>query len=711
MKLFYHPLSLLLCLAVGTTLSAQYYNDLIVELTTDYNLPAPTNPIGFNETTILNGMYHYGGVGKSVIDVDGQPFTKAATFTTASVDGAPWTRGMGISTSSAINAGDAVVLVAWLRGVDAEAVTAMYFEEAGDDYSKEVGGVFPVSSEWKRYIFPYISQNDYAPGGGQVAFHVGYQPQAIQVAGLSLLNFGPGIALDQLPDQRNNDSYEGIEPNAPWRAEAENRIETLRKADLTITVVDDAGNPVPSAQVEVNMTQHAFGFGTAVAPCFLNNNPCFDATYQAKLLDLDGEGHGFNEVVIENALKWRAWEQGWAGSKSETVGALQWLKDQNIYVRGHNLLWPGADYLPDDIVANQDDPTYVRDRIYARVDQILGYSGIDETVDEWDVLNEITTNRTIEEIFEGQLGYTTGREFYPEFIAAVRDIIPDKPLYINDFMTVSQGGLAPALDQEWTDLMLEIEAADPGTIDGIGFQSHLIGYPVSPLRLNEIFDRYADNFPLARQKVTEYDLLDLPPSVEEQYTEDFLTATFAHPRMDGFLMWGFWDGKHWRDSAPMFDIDWNLKPAGQGFINKVFNDWWTETTVTTDANGQGSARVFKGSYTVRLTCDGEPRTYDLDVNADRNIEISCEGLVGNAEARPVRPLRFAPNPASVVLAIDYPADLSTGTVLLHDATGREVGRWSDLPRTLDVAHLATGSYVLIVQTAEALYRERMEIVR
>ena len=259
--------------------------------------------------------------------------------------------------------------------------------------------------------------------------------------------------------------------------------------------------------------------------------------------------------------------------------------------------------------------------------------------------------------------------------------------------------------------MLEIEAADPGTIDGIGFQSHLTGYPVSPPRLQEIFDRYADHFPLARLKVTEYDLLNFPPSVEERYTEDFLTVTFAHPRMDGFLMWGFWDGKHWRNSAPLFDLDWNLKPAGQGFINKVFNDWWTETTVTTDADGRGSARVFKGDYEVGIDCDGELIFYDVAVHDDRSIAISCEGLVGNAEARASRPLRFAPNPAGDVLSIDYPTGLTAGTVRLHDATGRLVGRWTDLPRSLRIAALPPGSYVLSVRTDRTLYRERLEIVR
>ena len=713
MKLFLR----LFCLALVSSLSfgayaqSGYYNDLIIEFTSEYDLPAPSNPIGFNEGQILNGMYNYGGVSKMVSDVSGQPFTKKAAFTTPSVDGAPWTRGMGTGIDLAIDAGDAVVLVAWMRGADEEAAAAMYFEEAGDDYSKEVGGVFPVSTEWKRYVFPYISQNSYAPGGGQIAFHVGYQTQTLEIAGLALLNFGDGIALADLPDERNNDTYEGIEDDAPWRAAAEARIEQLRKADLKVTVVDGSGAVVPGAAVDVQMTRHAFGFGTAVATALLANNGNYNATYQSKLLDLDGEGHGFNEIVTENSLKWRAWEQGWAGSKAETVNALEWAQDNGLRVRGHNLLWPGTDYMPDDVVQNLGDPQYVRDRISARTQQVLSYPGVSEAVDEWDVLNELTTNRAVEDAFAGSFGYVTGREYYPDYIAEARALAPGKSMWINDFMTISQGGLAPALDQEWTDIMLEIETAAPGSIDGIGFQSHMTGYPVSPPRMLDIFDRYAENFPAARQKVTEYDLRDFPAEVETRYTEDFLTATFSHPQMDGFLMWGFWDGNHWRDSAPMFDENWSLKPAGQGFLNKVFGDWWTETSLTTAADGTAEARVFKGDYDLSIDCDGETITYQVAVGDDRTYEISCNGIVGTREANVAQPLTFAPNPAAESIRINYPDAVVRGEVLLYDTTGRLVGSWSDLPQQLSVAHLPAGSYIVSLKTDRQLYRERLEIVR
>jgi endo-1,4-beta-xylanase len=31
---------------------------------------------------------------------------------------------------------------------------------------------------------------------------------------------------------------------------------------------------------------------------------------------------------------------------------------------------------------------------------------------------------------------------------------------------------------------------------------------------------------------------------------------FAHPSVEGILMWGFWQGKHWRPNAFLWKKDW-----------------------------------------------------------------------------------------------------------------------------------------------------------
>ena len=144
------------------------------------------------------------------------------------------------------------------------------------------------------------------------------------------------ITLDQLPSQINNEFYGGWEPDAPWRAVAADQIDQLRKADLTIEVNNSSGDPVPDAAIDVKMTRHEFAFGSAITANRIAGNNAQNVIYENKIINLDGEGHGFNWVVFENDMKWPAWEDEWFVNKTELINAVQWLRNNDIEIRGHN---------------------------------------------------------------------------------------------------------------------------------------------------------------------------------------------------------------------------------------------------------------------------------------------------------------------------------------------------------------------------------------
>ena len=122
-------------------------------------------------------------------------------------------------------------------------------------------------------------------------------------------------------------------------------------------------------------------------------------------------GHGFNWVVFENDLKWDGWEQEWFVTHDELVNAVNWLHDRNVKIRGHNLVWPGWQYLPGDLQPNASNPSYIWNRIEGRLNEILNYPGL-EGVREWDALNEIVVNTSLEPVFQNEPGNVTGRELY-----------------------------------------------------------------------------------------------------------------------------------------------------------------------------------------------------------------------------------------------------------------------------------------------------------
>ena len=163
---------------------------------------------------------------------------------------------------------------------------------------------------------------------------------------------------------------------------------------------------------------------------------------------------------------------------------------------------------------------------------------------------------------------------------------------------------------------------DRGTpIDGVGFQCHFRLHAVtSPKRTWEILDRYAElGLKLA---VTEYDLAWVSEAFQAQFLNDFMTATFAHPAVNQFVMWGFWDGSHWREDGGMYAKDWREKPSLKAYKNLVFKKWWTDLTLPTNKQGIMTTRGFLGDYKIKVTAEGKTVEFDLKLAKDaKPIEL------------------------------------------------------------------------------------------
>jgi hypothetical protein len=90
----------------------------------------------------------------------------------------------------------------------------------------------------------------------------------------------------------------------------------------------------------------------------------------------------------------------------------------------------------------------------------------------------------------------------------------------------------------------------------------------------------------------------------ENLTE-YYRICFAHPAVEGILMWGFWEGANWIRQSSLYRRDWSPTPAAEAYRNLVFEEWWTDSKVKADANGQCRIRAFYGKFTV--TCGSQTK--------------------------------------------------------------------------------------------------------
>jgi GH35 family endo-1,4-beta-xylanase len=516
------------------------------------------------------------------VAVTGQPFQRAYRLTTKSRPENPWGVQFSATATEGVTKGDTLLLTFYVRTVKGqaetgEARTAVVFERGEDPYSKSLDAAVSIPAQgWKRFDFPFNAQEDLPQNLARVHFRLGYDPQSFEVGGISLTKWGPEVALKDLP--RTKLTYTGIEEDAPWRKEAEARIEKIRKGNLTIRVLDAQDKPVKDATVSVRMKKHEFPFGTAVAAESLLRDDPDAKKYQQTIVE------NYNWVVMENDLKWPGWEE----DKNRAIKGVDWLRQRGIAVRGHNLVWPSWQWLPSDLPALKNDKVKMANRVDTHIKDIT--KTMKGKLVEWDVINEPYANHDIMD--------TLGREAMVSWFKLAKATDPKPVLYLNDYPPLDGADTTnPHLTDFYNTIGYLKEKGAP--IEGIGFQCHFGGNVIPPARLLTGLDRFGKfGLPIM---ITEFDVNTQDEELQAAYMRDFLTACFSHSACKGVIMWGFWEGRHWLPDAALYRRDWSIKPNGQMWLDMVKKKWWTNADGKTDGNGKFSTRGFAGEYEVTVT--------------------------------------------------------------------------------------------------------------
>ena len=503
--------------------------------------------------------------------------------------GEPWAVGYNEDTTAPIAAGDLVSITALLR-VDPDSVmtgrgtVTICLEDNGEPFDKSIYREVNFGGEWERVTVSFEATKDWAPGEAQVAVHLAHGRQTVELADVRLVNFGRSVELADLPDAATE--YEGMAADAPWRAEAAARIDRLRRADLTVNVLDEGGQPVAGAQVRVELVRHAFAFGTAVASRVVAEDSPAAARYRQVAEGL------FNEVVIENGLKWPVVIGRDFG---EVEATLAWAEQNRMTVRGHTLVWPGLRWLPDFVAERVEagKATEVENLVAEHV--IALPTRVKGRIAEWDVVNEPRANRDVQRLLSDE---ENGADVIAGWFELAHEADPDALLYLNDYGILTAGANATGAADFYLELIADLQDRD-APIHGVGLQGHFGLNPVPPERIWATLDRFAGTG--LKVKVTELDIDTDDQELQARYMTDLMTALLAHEAVDGVLVWGFWEGRHWRPRSAFYDLGWNLRPIGEAYRDLVQGEWRTRATADTDGQGSATVRGFKGQYAVQVT--------------------------------------------------------------------------------------------------------------
>ncbi len=543
----------------------------------------------------------------STVTVTGQPFSSALRIDITKKPQRPADVQIAAPVDGAVANGAVLLVSFWMRSATpAEATLDAGFRTvpgaappAGSPAAPGRGGrggffaqpslnaPAAAGNSWRKIQFPFAVTRAYDKGQAELFFAVGLREQSIEIGGIELVNYASTRKIADLPFTKLG--YGGSEPNAAWRKAAEERIETIRKSDLKVVVKDKAGKPVPNAQVSIRMRKHAFLFGTAVSGATLSSQRLSTenlAKYKQEIQQL------FNFAVMENEMKWPQWAN--ESSRPATLAAVDWLRESGLQVRGHNLVWPSwRNTNVKAAVDAKNDPAALAKVITDHITETTTvFRG---RLVDWDVINETFTNHDFMDIL--------GRHAMVDWFKAARAGDPNAKLFINDF-NILEGEDKEHQDDYAATIQYLIEQGAP--IDGIGLQSH---FPSRPTPMDELLRRL-DRFAAFGKEleITEFDIDTSDEATQADYTRDFMTAVFSYPSVKAFLMWGFWEGAHWRPRGAMLRRDWSPKPNAEAYQDLVFKRWWTNVDGKTGKQGTFATRGFLGDYEIEAKAGARSKT-------------------------------------------------------------------------------------------------------
>jgi endo-1,4-beta-xylanase len=524
-----------------------------------------------------------------VMEVAGQPFTQAIRAEIREKSRNLWDVQLAATSASEVRSGDVLLASFWFRTEyvpveSGEAETEITFELNHEPFDKSLSHAVRAGTEWRQMLVPFVANRDFEEGEAQVTFRLGYSPRTIDFADIKLENFEKQLVLADLPRTRN--TYAGIEADAPWRVKADERIDQLRKAQLTVQVTGRNGKPVPNAEVTARLTRHAFNFGTAVPAEYVLSSD--RKPFNEILLE------SFNMATLENDLKWEAISD-WGFPLERGLRGVDWLREAGLGVRGHVLVWPGWENTPAELKRLKGDKAALAAAVKDHITEMM--TALKGRCEQWDVVNEPFTNHEVLDIL--------GPEAMVDWFRLARSIDPKPKLYINDFAILSGGG-GTTPHRDHYERMIQLLVDDRAPFDGIGMQGHFGSSLTAPDDLMAILNRYAKfRKDIA---VTEFDVVIDDEELAGNYERDFYTVRVSLPEVTTLIMWGFWDSNHWKKNAVMYRHDMTLKPGGQAYKDLVLGKWRTNERGPTDAEGAFVTRGFKGQYEIVVKAGDRTQT-------------------------------------------------------------------------------------------------------
>ena len=304
---------------------------------------------------------------------------------------------------------------------------------------------------------------------------------------------------------------------------------------LTLAAVLTLALPDLRAQIAAGLDKH---FG-----CLIEGRPGKEKPVPETLHDY------FNHITPENSGKWHRVEA--------TRDSMDWsvLDEHYAFARDR-----GLPFFFHTLIREEAEPGWLNDldsaEIRAEVEEWFG-AVAERYPDIWgiDVVNEAAHDGLGSPELKAAFGGAgeSGFEDIVNVYKLARRYFPRARLLLNEY------GILEVSSYRRYDNLARV-LADSGVVDALGCQGHFLEYGRSPEHVRGRLDTVSIKSGLPVY-ITEFELAIANDDFQRTRYEEVFATMWEHPAVQGVTLWGYEEGKMWRDDGYLVRADGTDRPA------------------------------------------------------------------------------------------------------------------------------------------------------